>query len=170
MLPILLGVKMNNIQYCYITDKYYKDHPDLIKILDVHDESKHDIRTHLCLSLRYKKNYILVPLRKNLGSPIRKFGKIGFAVPSKSKPDAGLDYRYIMVIKDNNYLRFDTPRISNSQIKIIKNNYATIEKEALDYIKSYMHVARKNRVERTARFKESSLINFHKELKIDTSN
>lgn len=157
---------MNNIQYCYITQVYYKDHPNLIKILDVADDSKHNIRTHLCLSIRFKKNYILIPLRKNLGNPIRKFGKIGFAVQSKSKPNAGLDYRYIMVINNNKYIRFDTPRISNSQINIINNNYSTIENEAISYIRGYIRVAKKNRVERTSKYKESSLINFHKELKI----
>ena len=109
---------------------------------------------------------ILIPLRKNLGEADRVFGKIGFPVPSMSKPKAGLDYRYIMVIKDDKYLRFDTPRISKKQSTAIRDNYNVIEKEAIEYIEAYIRVAVKNRVEKTARFRESSLVNFHKELKI----
>lgn len=157
---------MDNTQFCYIIEQYYIDHPDLIKILDVDDATKHNTRTHLCLNIKYKNNNILIPLRKNLGPAKRKFGTIGYPVPSASKPDAGLDYRYIMIINDNNYLRFDIPRISNKQISIIEDNYATIEKEAIDYINSYSRVANKGRVNLNARFRESSLINFHNELGI----
>ena len=170
MLPILLGDKMSDIQYCYITEQYYIDNPTLIKILDIDDSSKHDVRTHMCLNIQFNDNSVLIPLRKNLGEPNRKFGKIGFPVPSLSKPKAGLDYRYIMIINDVSYIRFDTPKISNSQIKIIENNYGTIEKEAIEYIKSYIRVANKGRIDRTARFRESSLINFHKELNIIYDN
>lgn len=157
---------MDNIQFCYIIKQYYIDHPDLIKILDVDDTTKHNARTHLCLSIKYKNNHLLIPLRKNLGPAKRKFGTIGYPVPSASKPAAGLDYRYIMIINNINYLRFDIPRISNKQISIIKDNYSTIEKEAIDYINSYIRVANKGRVNLNARFRESSLINFHNELEI----
>lgn len=168
MLPILLGDKMSSgVSYCYIVEEYYKDHPDLKKVLDIDDATKHNIRTHLCLNVKYKGNNILIPLRKNLGAADRAFGKIGFPVPSMSKPKAGLDYRYIMVINDDKYLRFDTPRISNKQSTAIQDKYNVIEKEAIEYIEAYIRVAVKNRVERTARFRESSLINFHKELEID---
>ena len=155
MLPILLEDKMSDIQYCYITEQYYIDNPTLIKILDIADSSKYNIRTHICLNIQFNNNSVLIPLRKNLGEPNRKFGKIGFSVPSLSKP---------------NYIRFDIPKISNSQIKIIENNYETIEKEAIEYIESYIRVANKGRVDRTARFKESSLINFHRELNIVDAN
>lgn len=172
MLPILivLGDNMTDIQYCYITEQYYIDNPMLIKILDIGNPSKHNVRTHMCLNIQFNNNSVLIPLRKNLGEPNRKFGKIGFSVPSQSKPKAGLDYRYIMIINNVSYIRFDTPKISNSQIKIIENNYGTIEKEAIEYIQSYIRVANKGRVDRTARFRESSLINFHKELNIICDN
>ena len=170
MLPILLGDEMSDIQYCYITEQYYIDNPTLIKILDIADSSKHNIRTHICLNIQFKNNSVLIPLRKNLGETNRKYGKIGFPIPSQSKPKAGLDYRYIMIINNVNYVRFDTPKISNSQIKIIENNYETIEKEAIEYIESYIRVANKGRVDRTARFRESSLINFHRELNIVDAN
>lgn len=172
MLPILivLGDNMTDIQYCYITEQYYIDNPMLIKILDIGNPSKHNVRTHMCLNIQFNNNSVLIPLIKNLGEPNRKFGKIGFSVPSQSKPKAGLDYRYIMIINNVSYIRFDTPKISNSQIKIIENNYGTIEKEAIEYIQSYIRVSNKGRVDRTARFRESSLINFHKELNIICDN
>ncbi len=157
---------MTNIQYCYITKDYYVDNPNLEKILDIDDCTKHNVRTHLCLNVKYKQNNVLIPLRKNLGEPNRPFGKIGYAVPSQSKPMAGLDYRYIMIINNTKYLRFDKPRISNKQILTISNNYNIIEKEAIEYINAYIRVARKKRIERTARFRESSLINYHEELEI----
>ena len=91
--------------YCYILEQYYIDHPGLEQILDVSDASKHNIRTHVCLEVQYNDNKILIPLRKSLGNPVRSFGKIGFSVPSKDKPNAGLDYRYIMVINDDKYIR-----------------------------------------------------------------
>lgn len=167
MLPIFLtGDKMAVAQYCYIIGDYYSDHPNLKKILDIDDSTKHNTRTHLCLNVRYNGNNILIPLRKNLGQAVRPFGKIGYPVPSQSKPNAGLDYRYIMVINETKYLRFDTPRISSKQSSAIEDNYSIIEKEVIEYINSYIRVARKNRIDRTARFRESSLINFHKELGI----
>lgn len=167
MLPILLGEKMDKIRYCYIIEQYYEDHPNLQKVLDVDDKTKHNIRTHLCLKIKYKHNNVLIPLRKNLGPAVRPFGKIGFSVPSMSKPKAGLDYRYIMIVNDSKYIRFDTPRITNKQSSIIEQNYQTIENEAIEYIKAYVRVAQKGRVDRTARFRESSLMNFHKELEIE---
>lgn len=157
---------MENIRYCYINKEYYEKNPGLIKILDELDEVKHSLRTHLFLNISFNNMNILIPLRKKLGESKRKFGKIGFSVPSESKPQAGLDYRYIMIIDDNSYFTIDAPRISKSQLKIIEDNYKKIEREALEYIKSYIRVANKNRVDKTALFKESSLINFHKELGI----
>lgn len=166
LLPFLLRRKMNTVTYCYISEIYYQDYSNLIKILDINDSSKHNIRTHICLKIKYNNHNILIPLRKQLPDSVRKYGRIGHSVPSQSKPNAGLDYRYIMIIKDDKYIRYDKPRIPNSQQNIIANEYTKIEQEALEYIKAYIRVAKKNRVQRTARFRESSLINFHKELGI----
>ena len=155
---------MSDIQYGYILQEYYDVHNNLQKILDLGEDAKHGIRTHLCLNINYNGNNILIPLRKNLGNAERRFGRIGFAVPSMSKPDAGLDYRYIMIIEDDKYIKFDIPKIPNSQVSIIERNYATIESQAIEYINSYIKVAKKGRVDKVARFRESSLINFDKEL------
>lgn len=154
------------IKFCYVSQDYYSDNPDLVKILDINDSSKYNVRTHLCLNVQYNGNNILIPLRKNLGEAVRPFGRIGFSVPSESKPKAGLDYRYILIINDDRYIRYDVPRISNGQIKTITRMYDIIEKQSIEYINSYIKVAKKNRVDKVARFRESSLINYHKELGI----
>lgn len=157
------------IKYCYICEEYYKEHPKLQQILDVNDVSKHNIRTHLCLNVKYNTYNILIPLRKSLGDAERIFGTIGFSVPSQSKPNAGLDYRYIMIINDKKYIRYDKPRIPNSQQAIIEENYKIIEKQAINYIKMYIKQAKKGRAKDKALFRASSLVNFHKELGIDDS-
>lgn len=70
----------------------------------------------------------------------------------------------MMVVEDEKYIKFDTPKIPKGQAMIIEKNYVTIESEATEYINSYIKVARKGRVDKVARFRESSLINFDKEL------
>lgn len=167
MLPFVLLRRKMDVSYCYITEAYYIDHPNLKQILDIADHSKHNIRTHICLNISINGNNILVPLRKSLGDADRSFGKIGFSVPSDSKPKAGLDYRYIMIINNKKYIRLDNPRIPTSQQKIIQSNYSQIEKEVLEYVETYKRVAKKKRVQKTARFRASSLINFHTELGLD---
>lgn len=39
-------------------------------------------------------------MRNNLGAEIRKFGRIGHAVPSEKRENAGLDYRYALIVND----------------------------------------------------------------------
>ena len=53
-------------RYCYILEEYYEEHSDLIKILDPNDKSKHNVRTHVCIGIKFNDCYALIPLRKNL--------------------------------------------------------------------------------------------------------
>lgn len=55
---------MGDTRYSYILQEYYEDHSDLEKILDLNDDTKHGIRTHSCLNIKYNGNNILIPLRK----------------------------------------------------------------------------------------------------------
>lgn len=158
---------MNEIRFCFIKESCYKEHPDIINVLDVGDSVKQSKRTHLCILIKLNNNQILIPLRNNLGKPLRKFGKIGFAVPSEKRPNAGLDYRYSLIINNNQYLEFhDSQKLPNSQYNIIANNYSTIKSEITVYINRYIKVAKKNRILKEPLFRTSSLINFHKELNI----
>lgn len=43
MLPVLLGDKMSELHYCYITSQYYLDHPNLRRVLDLDDSTKYNI-------------------------------------------------------------------------------------------------------------------------------
>ena len=84
-----------SVSLCFVKRSYFEDHPDLVKILDVNDSYKQSRRTHLCLMIERNENKFYIPLRNNLGDPIRKYGRIGHSVPSEKRPNAGLDYRYV---------------------------------------------------------------------------
>ena len=57
-------------------------------------------------------------------------------------------------------------KIPNSQRKVISENYAAIEREMNTYIKRYIKIAKKRRVEKEPLFRKSSLVNYHQELGI----
>ena len=107
-------------------------------------------------------------LRNNLGEPLRKFGKIGFSVPSEKRPKAGLDYRYSLIINDERYIeKQDEKKLPNAQYRIIEENIELIKREINEYVNKYVKVAKKNRHKIEPLFRVSSLVNFHKELEID---
>lgn len=39
---------------------------------------------------------------------MRKFGRIGHSVPSTKRKNAGLDYRYALIINDSRYVELQT--------------------------------------------------------------
>lgn len=136
-------------------------------MLDPGNTNKQSKRTHICILFSINNNNVLVPLRNNLGEPIRKFGKIGFSVPSSKRPRAGLDYRYSLIVNDTSYLEYhSTEKLPQSQYSIISSNYKTITNELTTYVNRYIKVANKRRNTIEPLFKNSSLINFHKELGI----
>lgn len=146
---------------------YFEENSDFIKMLDGGNVDKQKERNYLFIEVQYKNNTLLVPLRRNLGNPCRPFGVIGFAVPCASRPLAGLDYRYILIVNDSEYLdfqeRLDIPR---PQRYIIADNYNQIELEVIQYVEGYIAYAIKNRATREPLYRESSLQNFNKELGI----
>lgn len=110
-------------------------------------------------------NSFYIPLRNNLGDAVRKFGRIGHAVPSKSRPNAGLDFRYTVIINDRQYIEaHTTQKLPNAQYTIITKGYDEIKQQFLVYLKGYKKAAAKGRIAREPLYRESSLINFHKEL------
>lgn len=150
---------------CYIKKRYFEAHQDFIKVLDVGNVGKQSKRTHLCIKIELSKNTFYIPLRNNLGSEIRKFGRIGHAVPSEKRENAGLDFRYAMIINDPTYIEVQTERkIPSSQYRRIQRDYHLIQSEFEVYLKGYSKAARKRRIEKEPLYRESSLINFHKEL------
>lgn len=155
------------IECVFIRREYFEINRYYVKILDSGNFEKQCKRMYLFLKVTYQDNNFYIPLRKNLGNGERIFGKIGYNLPTATKPLAGLDYRYMLIVNDKGYIEHPKElRIPKSQYLAIEENYATIEKEVITYVKGYVKVAKKNRVDRTAKYRESSLINFHSELKI----
>lgn len=156
-----------NIEIALIKKEYFKKNKDFVNMLDYDDHDKQSRRLYLSLIVHYKNNKFLIPLRTNLGEPARKFGVIGYSVPSSSRPKAGLDYRYMLIVNDSAYLEIqENVNISRSQIQKIKNDYTVIENEAQKYIDGYIKAAAKNRVDREPKYRVSSLCNFDKELEV----
>lgn len=154
-----------NFRGVFIKEEFFKEHSDFKKILDLGDTAKQSRRSYIFLEIEYKNNKLFIPLRTKLRDPVRKFGVIGFSVPSKDKPLAGLDYRHILIVNDSKYIEVPSePRIPKSQRKIIEDNYNKIQNEAISYIEGYVRAAIKGREEKEPKYRESVLHNFHEEL------
>ena len=165
---LYLSLERTMAELVYIEKSYFEDHSNYQKMLDPGNVEKQQHRSYLCVEFIYGQNRFFIPLRNNLGEATRKFGKIGFAVPSKSRPEAGLDYRYMLIVNEEKYIERPTSqKVPESQKRMIDNNYDTIVAEATEYVRGYVKCASKNRVDREAKYRESSLINFYDELKIE---
>lgn len=128
---------------------------------------KQSKRTHLCVLINKNGNHFYIPLRNNLGAEVRKFGRIGHAVPSEKRKNAGLDYRYALIVNDDSYIEPQTEkRIPESQYRRIKNEYKTIKMEFGVYLNGFIKAAKKKRNEKEPLYRESSLVNFLSELGI----
>ncbi len=146
---------------CYIREAYFNEHSELIKVLDSGDSSKQSKRTHLCVKVEIDSNQYYIPLRNNLGDAVRKFGRIGHSVPSTKRKNAGLDYRYAMIINDSKYIEPQIElKIPNSQYRCIKNDKESIQREFETYLKGYIKAVKKKRNKKEPLYRESSLINF----------
>lgn len=156
-----------SITLCFVKEEYFEENNNYIKLLDPGHVEKQSKRTHICIKIEKNTNTFLIPLRNNLGDDLRKYGRIGHSIPSIKRKNAGLDYRYTLVINDEKYLELQNEkRIPESQYRKLKNEYHIIETEFETYLNGYIKAAKKKRNEKEPLFRESSLINFHKELGI----
>lgn len=154
-----------NVNYCYIQKSYFESHGNLINLLDPGDFEKQSHRLYICINIKIDGINYCIPLRNRLGNEIRKFGRIGYSVPSRTRPEAGLDFRYALVIQDAKYIiPMTEPRIPNSQTRKINNEYYNIVKEFQIYINNFKKNARKHRLEIEPLFRCSSLINYTDEI------
>ncbi len=165
-LVFFVMVSPMTIQNCYfIREQFFLEHPNFQKMLDPDNVSKQSKRIHICIKVDINTNTFYIPLRNNLGAPVRKFGRIGYSVPSRSRPNAGLDFRYAIVINDVKYIESHTvQKIPHSQYAIISNHYEEIKKLFSIYLNGYKKAARKGRIQKEPLYRESSLINFCNEL------
>lgn len=150
---------------CYIKEEYFAERKHFVKMLDTGNTLKQSKRTHLCVEIELDYNKYYVPLRNNLGDEVRKFGRIGHSIPSESRANAGLDYRYALIVNDDKYIELQLEKkIPNSQIKRIKADYEQIKNEFEIYVRGFAKAVKKNRNEKEPLFKESSLVNFISEI------
>lgn len=150
---------------CFIKESYFKKNADFVKMLDSGNTSKQSKRTHLCVMIEVNSNKFYVPLRNSLGDEVRKFGRIGHSVPSDKRKEAGLDYRYALVINDESYIELQKEkRIPESQYRKIMNDYDRIKAEFTVYVNGYVKAVKKKRVDKEPLYRESCLVNFKEEL------
>ena len=156
-----------SITCCFIKEQYFSEHSHYVKMLDSGNVVKQSRRTHLCVQIKTDKNTFYIPLRNNLGVDVRHFGRIGHAIPTNDRPNAGLDYRYALIINDPNYIEIPaSQRIPKSQYQKILTQIDVIENEFEKYLSGFLKAAKKNRISREPLYRESSLINYLKELGI----
>ncbi len=157
-------------RFCFIKEEYFQKHSSFVKMLDTENTEKQSKRTHLCVMIYQDGNHYYIPLRNHLGAEIRKFGRIGHAVPSEKRENAGLDYRYALIVNDNAYIEWQTEkRIPRSQYRRIKNDYEVIRAEFAVYLNGFIRAVKKKRNDREPLYRESSLVNFLPELNIRPS-
>lgn len=149
------------VSLCYIKEKYFIDNSFFVKMLDPGNYDKQSKRSYLSLRVDVNSNSFYIPLRNNLKNDIKPFGRVGHLVPSKSRPNAGFDFRYALIVNDSSYIEMPTTqRIPTSQFKRINNDIDDIEKEFNEYIKGFIKAMRKSRIQNEPLYRESSLVNF----------
>lgn len=155
------------ITCCFINEQYFIDNAHFAKMLDSGNTLKQSHRTHLCIKLTVNANTFFVPLRNNLGPDVRKFGRIGHSIPAHQRPNAGLDYRYALIVNNTNYIEIPKlQRIPNRQYQKLTEDIGTIQAEFEQYLNGFIKAALKNRIHFEPLYRESSLINFLTELGI----
>lgn len=149
--------------FVFVKEKYFKENMSFVEMLDPYDLKKQTSRQYLYVTVKYMGNNILVPLRRNTGKNL----KIFYPVPSQTRPNAGLDYRKMLIVNNMEYIEIpSSQRLADSQKKIISDNYETIEKAVIKYIDGYIKSANKNREHKDFEYSFSTLHNFHAELGI----
>lgn len=153
-------------RYCFIKEQYFIEHKHFKKMLDPGETEKQSKRTYICVSVQLYGKTFYIPLRNNLGSPLREYGIIGHSVPSTKRQNAGLDYRYTLMIDDINYIEMHSlQKIPNSQYKKIQNEYDDIINEFSVYLNGFIKAYYKKRIKFEPLYRESSLLNYGEELK-----
>ena len=110
---------------CFIKENYFIDNSNFVKMLDTGDSIKQSKRIYLCLQIKLNSNNFYIPLRNNLKEDIKPYGRIGHMIPSKSRPDAGFDYRYSLIINNSSYRSSNNPK--NTEFTIIKDQRRYIQ-------------------------------------------
>lgn len=150
----------------FIYKRYFEENKHFIEMLDQDNSLKQANRKYIFLEFKYRGNNLLVPLRSVIPD-ISKLGQVGYRVSTEGKPNAGLDYRKVLIVNDESYIEEqEYIKIPKSQLKIIEKNYSSIEKQVIAYVDGYIKSVKKNRHLQDRKFCYSTLHNFHEDLKI----
>lgn len=149
------------VNYVFIKSSYFQDHPNLVELIDpITNTAKLSRRTHLHIELNYDGYTVYVPMRKFIN--LAKYGKIGFPLPSTSRPNAGLDYRKMLLINDRKYIqKLIHIKIARSQINTIEKNYTRIQKEVEGYIRGYINAYHSDCIDKSKKYRYATLKNFN---------
>ena len=153
------------VRLCFIRREYFEIHRDFVKMLDIGNPDKQSHRTHLCVHIVKADNNFFIPLRNNLGEPIRKYGRIGHAIPSEKREKAGLDFRYAILVNDEEFIENITEKkIPKRQMDQLEREYDKICNEFSVFLNGFIKAAKRGQAEKIPLYRESSLINFVDEL------
>lgn len=157
------------VQYAFLKESFFSKKQYNEQLLDVTKSSKDQVRrAYVCLILQDEFNTYLIPLKTSIKDQKddRTLQGTYYEVPSSNRPDAGLDFRKIILVNDSNDYTIEEAKISYTQKKIIQDNFDDIKKEAIKYIEGFKTAAKKKRIERERKFRFAALTNFIDELKI----
>lgn len=157
-----------NFKCVFIKESYFQQNTHFVEMLDPNSIEDQTKRKYIFLNFKYKNNTLLVPLRTEMPD-LSEIGQVGYMVPSKKKPNAGLDYRKTLIVNNSDYLEISSHpdrKIPASQVKIINGNYSAIKNGLIAYVDGYVKSAKKNRHLLDKKFRFSTLHNFHNELGI----
>lgn len=159
--------KDNGYEIVLINEEYFLEHSDFVEMLDPNNIKKQTDRCYVFICFKYIGNNVLVPFRTHIPN-IEKIGRVAYKLPSSKRPNAGLDYRKVLIVNDDRYISHqECIRLPKSQTSVIKNNYVKIESEVIKYIEGYIKSAKKGREYKDKKYKYSTLHNFHDELRIN---
>ncbi len=149
--------------FARIHASYFTDHPDLEEIL----EKENRIYIGVIIEMNHCKCFI--PLRTEiLTDP--KFSKAFFPIPYKKRPNAGLDFRKLLIITDDRYVSIQNRvQISKRQKEKIYSEYSTICKRLNSYVHKYIKEAKRGRAHSHHLYRFSTLKNYHEELGLEES-
>lgn len=157
------------VEYAFLLNSFFiQKFNDPYQILDKKKSPKdREARAYVLLKVVFEENTFLIPLKKDVrGCPPQWVDKITYSVPSSTKPNAGLDFRKMIIVNDESLYRVDEAHISKSQKKIIQDNFQDIKGRAIEYIKEFKKAAMKGRNKKTPLYSHSALNNFLDELGI----
>jgi len=147
-----------------ITHEYFSDKENFVEMLDFGDRLKQSTRCYFSVATTYNGNSLFVPLRSVIDLSV---GKMGYPLPSSSRPKAGLDFRKILIVNNVEHISIlQHPNISSSQMTKLVGEVMRIESRAVDYVSGYVKSAKKRREKIDSKYRFSTLHNFHKELGI----